>query len=94
MVTRCTCNVRPRVTRASINPKSHFPLIRFHEDAEKGHWYPSILDNERVQRFLDLVIENRGLESGVKEFTLTVSIPTESGSLHGWKIESLSVPGR
>jgi hypothetical protein len=69
-------------------------MIRFHEDANKGHWYPSILDNERVQRFLDHVTDTRRLESGVTEFTLTVSIPSESGSLHGWRIESLSIPGR
>jgi hypothetical protein len=29
-----------------------------------------------------------------KTFTLTVAVPAESGSLHGWKIERLSVPGR
>lgn len=66
----------------------------FHEDAKKGHWYPSILNNGRVQRFLDSVIDIRCLESNVMEFTLTVSIPSESGSLRGWKIESLSIPGR
>jgi hypothetical protein len=27
-------------------------------------------------------------------FTLTVTIPAESGSLHGWSIEQLRIPGR
>jgi len=69
-------------------------MIRFHEDANRGHWYPSILDNKDVEKFLDLVASTRRLGSGVTEFTLTVSIPSDSGSLRGWKIESLSVPGR
>lgn len=69
-------------------------MIRFHEDSKKGHWFPSILDNEKVQRFLDFVADTRPLKPDVMEFTLTVCIPNESGSLHGWKIESLGVPGR
>ena len=27
-------------------------------------------------------------------FTLTVTIPAESGPLHGWSIEQLKIPGR
>ena len=59
------------------------------------HWYPSVLKNADVQAFLDSVLEspNRArIRSG--SFTLTVANPFESGTLHGWQIEILEVPGR
>ncbi|KAJ7236724.1 hypothetical protein B0H12DRAFT_124090 [Mycena haematopus] len=69
--------------------------VTFKEDARQLHWYPSVLKNNQVQAFLDDVLQtaSRNRPSS-KAFTLTVAVPAESGSLHGWKIERLSVPGR
>jgi len=48
-----------------------------------------------VQNFLDSTVALSMLpRSRSKSFTLTVAIPIESGSLHGWQIESLDLPGR
>ncbi|THV08034.1 hypothetical protein K435DRAFT_815267 [Dendrothele bispora CBS 962.96] len=67
----------------------------FYEDPGKPHWYPTVLNNDRVQSFVDDVIESaESLKARSKSFTLTVAIPAESGSLHGWRIESLDIPGR
>jgi len=66
------------------------------EDAGEDHWYPTVFDNERVQSFLDSLLTGApALRSKTpRHFTLTVSDPDASGSLHGWKIESLLLPGR
>ncbi|PFH45661.1 hypothetical protein AMATHDRAFT_200381 [Amanita thiersii Skay4041] len=65
----------------------------FQEDSGQGHWYPSVFQNEHVTNFLDRIL----LDEKVKvsnTFTLTVSVPAESGSLHGWAIQELNIPGR
>ncbi|KAJ6547143.1 hypothetical protein B0H19DRAFT_255176 [Mycena capillaripes] len=66
--------------------------VSFREDARQLHWYPSVLKNDQVQTFIDNALSRRRPRS--KSFTLTVAVSAESGSLHGWKIERLSVPGR
>ncbi|KAJ7197231.1 hypothetical protein GGX14DRAFT_545520 [Mycena pura] len=69
--------------------------VTFREDARQLHWYPSVLKNDQVQTFLDTVLQlSSTRRPRSKSFTLTVAIPAESGSLHGWKIERLTVPGR
>ncbi|KAJ7871501.1 hypothetical protein B0H14DRAFT_3570057 [Mycena olivaceomarginata] len=69
--------------------------VTFQEDPGQRHWYPSVLKNNQVQAFLDGVLQTAsGRRPRSKTFTLTVAIPAESGSLHGLKIERLSVPGR
>ncbi|KAJ6606577.1 hypothetical protein DFH09DRAFT_1242069 [Mycena vulgaris] len=69
--------------------------VTFREDARQLHWYPSVLKNDQVQSFLDGALQTSSLpRPRSKSFTLTVAVPAESGSLHGWKIERLSVPGR
>ncbi|KAJ7445786.1 hypothetical protein B0H11DRAFT_2086878 [Mycena galericulata] len=69
--------------------------VTFREDARQLHWYPSILKNDQVQAFIDEVVQSSSLPRPCsKIFTLTVAVPAESGSLHGWKIERLRVPGR
>jgi hypothetical protein len=67
---------------------------RFIEDVGQPHWYPSVLNNEKVQSFIDRVMAERFGTGWSQPFTLTVAIPAESGSLHGWRVESLTVPGR
>ncbi|KAJ6488662.1 hypothetical protein C8R47DRAFT_490907 [Mycena vitilis] len=66
--------------------------VTFREDPEKLHWYPSVLKNDQVQAFLDDVLSRRRSRSST--FTLTVAVPAESGSLHGFNIERLGIPGR
>ncbi|KAJ7756820.1 hypothetical protein DFH07DRAFT_473596 [Mycena maculata] len=69
--------------------------VTFREDARQLHWYPTVLKNDQVQAFLDAVLQSSSLpRPRSKSFTLTVAVPSESGSLHGWKIERLTVPGR
>ncbi|KAF9459360.1 hypothetical protein BDZ94DRAFT_1199681 [Collybia nuda] len=63
------------------------------EDPRQGHWYHTILNNVQVDEFLDRVLDSpEGRMS--KHFTLTILVPGEAGSLHGWMINSLAVPGR
>ncbi|TFY66824.1 hypothetical protein EVG20_g4262 [Dentipellis fragilis] len=69
--------------------------VTYHEDPGESHWYPKVFANDHVQKFLDSVFELQGSEaSPTKGFTLTVSNPAESGSLHGWRITGLHIPGR
>lgn len=77
----------------------HLTLIRhssqsFKEDPGEGHWYPNVLKNPTVQQFLDEALESYGVVKQSESFTLTVANPRECGSLHGWKIDHLTVPGR
>lgn len=80
----------------TLNPEGDFS---FKEDAGQGHWYDTILNNPVVQEFVGKHAElssRKEVQSQRKsdQFTLTVSNPTESGLLHGWRITSLKVPGR
>ena len=67
----------------------------FREDPHQPHCYESVFDNAEVQRFVDgaMLRAHQGV-GRPSDFTLTVSIPSESGSLHGWSIHSLQTPGR
>lgn len=58
----------------------------------ENHWFDTVIDNEVVQAFFDRAPSN--ISEPTREFTLTVSIPSESGSLHGWRVRRLSIPGR
>lgn len=84
---RCVyCKSRPALF---IGPLS------FREDQNQGHWYSSVLDNAQVQDFLDNYTNlSKGDSPSVKEFTLTVYAPGDCGSLYGWKIERVLLPGR
>ena len=70
-------------------------IVRYHEDPGKPHWYPFLLQRDFVQDFLDTHLQNDwALRDVAQSFTLTVAVPSESGSLHGFRIEALSTPGR
>lgn len=70
-------------------------LLRLQEDPGQDHWYPWVLNNQRVQNFLDYLLAlPRRVNADLNTFTLTVAVPAESGSLHGWRIEQLAIPGR
>lgn len=68
-------------------------FVRFHEDKGKEHWYPGVFDSIPVQQFLRQHLDAEGQHS-VTSFTLTVSNPAHSGSLYGWTINELGIPGR
>lgn len=70
----------------------------YHEDQGQPHWYPKLFESTEVHDFLENAL-NLGAQTDPKSeeisrFTLTVADPAHSGSLHGWKIEGLIVPGR
>ncbi|KAJ7632248.1 hypothetical protein FB45DRAFT_744737 [Roridomyces roridus] len=67
--------------------------VTLREDPRQSHWYPSVLKNDQVQDFLNRELQSPS-RARSKTFTLTVAIPADSGSLHGWKIEALTTPGR
>jgi hypothetical protein len=69
---------------------------RYREDEGQPHWYSPIFKTPDVQSFIDSLIrtESDPPPRLPLRFTLTVAIPAESGSLHGWRIERLQVPGR
>ncbi|KAI0048234.1 hypothetical protein FA95DRAFT_1540157 [Auriscalpium vulgare] len=67
--------------------------ISYHEDAGQPHWYPSVFRNEAVEEFLGDVL-NDDKSPSYTEFTLTVAVPSESGSMHGFRIVHLILPGR
>ncbi|KAL6309159.1 hypothetical protein BKA93DRAFT_821973 [Sparassis latifolia] len=78
------------------NPQAN---VTYREDLHEPHWYPSVFSNEGVQEFIRSILENKqSLQASSshpsQSFTLTVSIPSESGSLHGWQIHRLDTPGR
>ncbi|KAG6833482.1 hypothetical protein H0H87_006054 [Tephrocybe sp. NHM501043] len=68
--------------------------VSLREVPNEGHWFSSVFDNEEVQSFLEAVLTTPRSLDLAKEFTLTVTDPAASGSLHGWRIESLVFPGR
>jgi len=69
--------------------------VVFREDKGKPHWYPDVLLHEDVQRFIDRVsTSERCPPTRSTFFTLTTVVPAESGTMHGWRINLLQVPGR
>ncbi|KAI0664567.1 hypothetical protein C8Q70DRAFT_1041331 [Cubamyces menziesii] len=69
--------------------------VTFREDPGELHWYPSVFANEQVQTFLSSALEESSKHARISSsFTLTVATPSDSGSLHGWSILRLGIPGR
>ncbi|KAL1669386.1 hypothetical protein GGF50DRAFT_123232 [Schizophyllum commune] len=78
-------------TLKTLNPRAD---VTYREDPGQPHWYDGIFD-ERVDAFIERVLSSSPHSSEVPDcFTLTVASPTESGSLYGWAVEELAVPGR
>ncbi|KAI6110086.1 hypothetical protein F5141DRAFT_1215536 [Pisolithus sp. B1] len=80
--------------------------ITYHEDPGRPHWYPEVFKSDCVQAFLDRLyspspvpvlhrISDGNAASARRQgrFTLTVAVPHESGSMHGWRVCALSTPG-
>ena len=55
-----------------------------------------MLSSDKVQGFLDDNLSPRSPTEPTppKSFTLTVTTPEESGSLYGWRILAVTIPGR
>ncbi|CAL1703964.1 unnamed protein product [Somion occarium] len=73
--------------------------ITFKEDAGESHWYPTVFDNDEVQDFIRSAVKQANPADAsslhsASQFTLTVAVPRESGSLNGWRILQLRTPGR
>ncbi|KAF5391841.1 hypothetical protein D9757_001678 [Collybiopsis confluens] len=67
--------------------------VEIYEVPGQGHWFPSALNNKRVQDFIDQLSQIDA--SRVQDsFMLTVAVPAETSSLGGWHVEQLFVPGR
>ncbi|THH15894.1 hypothetical protein EW146_g4658 [Bondarzewia mesenterica] len=69
--------------------------VSYREDLGQPHWYSTVFRNDQVAIFLRSLLQPEYLPEGRSDsYTLTVAIPSESGSLHGWRILSLVMPGR
>ncbi|KIY43698.1 hypothetical protein FISHEDRAFT_62739 [Fistulina hepatica ATCC 64428] len=85
-------------TREAVSVlKTWNPLadVDFHEEPGQPHWYNWILDNPYVHNFTEHILLGNHVTSrqtSPAEFTLTVSIPAESGPLRSFAIEALQVP--
>lgn len=70
----------------------------FREDPGQPHWYDTVFANDQVESFVSQALEtyknDSVLSTTSRGFTLTVAVPADSGSLHGWTINRLAVPGR
>ncbi|KAJ4488323.1 hypothetical protein J3R30DRAFT_3696095 [Lentinula aciculospora] len=74
---------------------SNTSRVEYLEFLNQPHWFPSVLNNDLVQQFIDKLLNSVELNSTDSEaFSLTVALPAESGSMRGWHVEKLSIPGR
>ncbi|KIM48997.1 hypothetical protein M413DRAFT_92377 [Hebeloma cylindrosporum] len=79
---------------ATLKSWSPSANISFREDPGQGHWYPNVLNNSEVQDFVDDVTYSSRISIPSQSFTLTVTAPQDCGSLHGWRINQVTIPGR
>jgi len=82
------CSVLPCLGQVQI------VFVSFREDPGQGHWYPNVLNNSEVQDFIHVLTNSSRTSTPSKSFTLTVTAPQECGTLHGWRINQLNIPGR
>src|SRR5260370_39215997 len=93
MGSRRDCKVRTFLSSPFSFHYVHGPS--YHEELGQGHWYPSVFKNPEVKAFLDSILDDKRPPPRCSAtFTLTAAIPAETGSLHGWRILNLVVPGR
>ncbi|KAL4065302.1 hypothetical protein J3A83DRAFT_4436701 [Scleroderma citrinum] len=68
--------------------------VSYYEHPGRPHWYPEVLKNDCVQAFLNKIYSSSSSGSSqLRRFTLTVAVPQESGSMYGWQVHALSIPG-
>ncbi|KAG9018296.1 hypothetical protein FRB90_011626 [Tulasnella sp. 427] len=69
--------------------------IELMEVPGKDHWWDEVFtDPERAKVLSELVNGPVDEESVTRNFTLTVMWPRESGSMGGWRVLAVDVPGR
>jgi len=72
-------------------------LYSLYEVTGRDHWWDDVLSNDKVQQFLEDNLSPRGPSTEVappKSFTFTITTPAECGSLYGWRVHAVRIPGR
>ena len=75
----------------------YITLYSLYEVPSRDHWWDDVLSNDKVQAFLDDNIDPRSPSTEAvlpRSFVLTVTTPEECGSLYGWRIRTVTIPGR
>lgn len=84
-----------RMSLSTVVDTMPITQVRFREDPKQPHCYESIFKTDDTQAFIDQAVDiYAASKRRSKSFTLTVAIPSESGSLHGWRVHTLETPGR
>ncbi|TBU28927.1 hypothetical protein BD311DRAFT_757466 [Dichomitus squalens] len=80
-------------TLKTWNPHAN---VTYREDSGQHHWYEGLFLNDAVKTFVASTLSGEGATAAPssRSYTLTVAVPSDSGSLHGWSVHSLSIPGR
>jgi hypothetical protein len=72
-------------------------LYSLYEVPGRDHWWDEVLSNDKVQKFLDDNLSPRSSfteAASPKSFTFTITTPAECGSLYGWRVDEVKIPGR
>jgi hypothetical protein len=70
-------------------------LYSLYEVPGRDHWWDDVLSNDKVQKFLDLSPRSSFTEAAPPNyFTFTITTPAECGSLYGWRVDEVKIPGR
>ncbi|KAM0787030.1 hypothetical protein ACM66B_006296 [Microbotryomycetes sp. NB124-2] len=64
------------------------------EVANESHWFDDVLNSNRVNRFISDVVKGRILKRSASKFTVTTVNPDETGTVRGFRIRKVDVPGR
>lgn len=65
---------------------------RFEAIPGKPHWWDGALKTPAIQEAVQELLDAPDVPR--QNFTLTVMWPSESGSMSGWRVEEIEVPGR
>ncbi|KAG8701838.1 hypothetical protein FRC09_005109 [Ceratobasidium sp. 395] len=70
--------------------------INFTEVPEKPHFWPTVFFDEPVSSKISELVASpyAALRSQQTPFTFTIVWPSESGSMGGWRVRELTIPGR
>jgi len=90
------------VLESLCGSESNTSRIEYQEIPGQPHWFPSVLNNDRVQSFIDQLLDKVELDSSQvtdynvkpEHFKLTVAVPAEVSSMRGFHVEKLAAPGR
>ncbi|KAK2467077.1 hypothetical protein APHAL10511_001335 [Amanita phalloides] len=68
--------------------------VLYQEAKGQGHWYSSVFRNGTVRSFLNKILLEPSQNVTPKIFTISVASPAEQGSVYGWRVKQLIIPGR